>query len=70
MTEQVTELAYPTDGGPFDRLSKATLARLAVDAWGAEAIRNENGPLTAMAYLWRRFGPPWHGGDDRKEVEW
>jgi hypothetical protein len=24
--------------------------------------------LTAFAYLWRRFGPPWWGSDDHKEL--
>ena len=27
-----------------------------------------NSGLTAFAYLWRRFGPPWHGCDDHKDL--
>ena len=34
---------------------------IAEAAYG-EAL-SENSGLTAFAYLWRRFGPPWHGAD-------
>ena len=27
-----------------------------------------NSGLTAFAYLWRRFGPPWSGCDDHKDL--
>jgi hypothetical protein len=41
-----------------------TLAR---DAWG-EQCQQPNSGLTAFAYLWRRFGPPWRGGDPHKDL--
>ena len=28
----------------------------------------ENSGLIAFSYLWRRFGPPWHGSDDHKDL--
>lgn len=40
---------------------------LAIEAWGDRAKEKSSG-LTAFAYLWRRFGPPWQGGDDHKEL--
>jgi hypothetical protein len=39
--------------------------RLASAVYGPLA---ENSGFTAFAYLWRRFGPPWHGSDDYKDL--
>lgn len=40
---------------------------LAVEAWGDEAEFVNSG-VTAMAYLWRRFGPPPLGSDNYKQL--
>jgi len=34
----------------------------------ARADLPENSGLTAFAYLWRRFGPPWYGSDAYKDL--
>ena len=41
--------------------------KLADEAFG-DASRCENSGLTAMAYLWRRFGPPVNGNDEYKDL--
>jgi len=41
---------------------------LAIEAWGKDRAKDKNSALLAMAYLWRRFGPPWRGGDDHKSL--
>lgn len=38
---------------------------LAIEAWGKQG---DDSGLTAFAYLWRRFGPPWAGCDDHKQL--
>lgn len=40
---------------------------LAEEAWG-EQSKEPNSGLIAMAYLYRRFGPTWSGGDDYKSL--
>ena len=40
---------------------------LALEAWG-DACKDKNSGMLAFAYLWRRFGPPWRGGDDHKSL--
>jgi hypothetical protein len=41
---------------------------LAQEAWGMDKNDDGNSGLLAFAYLWRRFGPPIHGGDDHKSL--
>lgn len=41
---------------------------LAIDALGPIADTDKNSGLTAFAYLFRRFGPPWLGSDDHKDL--
>ena len=40
---------------------------LAIEVWGDKAAA-ANAGLAACAYLWRRFGPPFYGSDDYKEI--
>ena len=40
---------------------------LAIEALG-EAAKSRDSGLTAFAYLWRRFGPPWLGSDEHKDL--
>lgn len=40
---------------------------IAKEAFGSKA-KNKNSGLLAFPYLWRRFGPPWSGSDDHKEL--
>lgn len=37
-------------------------------AWPGCDVEHENSGLVAFGYLWRRFGPPSWGSDDRKEL--
>lgn len=41
--------------------------KLAIEAWGDRCEERDSGML-AFAYLWRRFGPPWGGGDPHKTL--
>ena len=41
--------------------------REAIKAWGSLCLEDNSG-LTAFAYLWRRFGPPFLGSDDHKDL--
>jgi len=43
------------------------MRELAELAFGKPGSEKGNG-LTLFAYLWRRFGPPWFGCDDHKEL--
>ncbi len=43
------------------------LDELVVETLGEQAQDGNSGAL-AFAYLWRRFGPPIHGGDDDKDL--
>lgn len=40
---------------------------MAIEVWG-KACEDRDSGLKAFAYLWRRFGPPWHGSDDHKDL--
>jgi len=52
-------------GASIDRI--VNCCDLAKEAWG-EQCDEDNSALTAMAYLWRRFGPPIWGSDDYKDL--
>lgn len=41
---------------------------LACEVYGAAASEDQNSGLTAFAYCWRRFGPPWMGSDPHKDL--
>ena len=40
---------------------------MAERVYGPAAASPQSG-LLAFAYCWRRFGPPWFGSDDHKEL--
>lgn len=40
---------------------------IAVEALGPD-VKAKNSGLLALAYLWRRFGPPWWGSDPHKDL--
>lgn len=63
--ESVWELPRGVTGAAGDDLVDGRV--LALEAWG-EAADQDNSSLTAFAYLWRRFGPPWLGSDDCKDL--
>lgn len=66
VVRQVDEFGFKVCGAGGDELFDGH--DLAIEAWGRERAEDENGGLIAMAYLWRRFGPPWRGGDDHKSL--
>ena len=41
---------------------------LAEEVWGPNHDADCDTGLFAFAYLWRRFGPPWHGSDPLKDI--
>lgn len=63
--ESVWELPEGVTGAAGDDLVDGY--GLALEAWGPGADQ-DNSSLTAFAYLWRRFGPPWLGSDDHKDL--
>lgn len=63
--KQVATFDQPAFGASADGICNAS--ELAIEAWGQKAVGPNSG-LTAFAYLWRRFGPPWRGGDDYKSL--
>lgn len=64
--QQVADFDFPVHGcGGDDIFDGHDAAR---DAWGEDRVKDRNSGLLAMAYLWRRFGPPWRGGDDHKSL--
>lgn len=63
--ESVWELPEGVTGAAGDDLVNGHA--LALEAWGSGADQ-DNSSLTAFAYLWRRFGPPWLGSDDYKDL--
>ena len=64
--EQVDELPFRVCGASGDDLFCGH--DMMLDVWGeSRTMRNDSG-LLAMAYLWRRFGPPWRGCDDHKSL--
>ncbi len=63
--EQVVEFGFKVRGAGGDDIFDGP--SLALEAWGDRAD-DDNSALLAMAYVWRRFGPPWHGGDDHKSL--
>lgn len=61
--EQATDMAGEWRGCKgCDFFNGSDLAR---EAWGDSA---ELSPLPSFAYLWRRFGPPWRGSDEYKDI--
>lgn len=63
--ESVWELPEGVTGAAADDLVDGK--RLALEAWGPVADEDVSA-LTGFAYLWRRFGPPWLGSDDSKDL--
>ena len=63
--EQVSKFTEQVRGAAGDDIVDAHA--LAIEAWG-ERCEDNNSGLLAFAYLWRRFGPPWRGGDDHKSL--
>ncbi|KKM63052.1 hypothetical protein LCGC14_1515470 [marine sediment metagenome] len=64
--QQVVKFGFKVYGAGGDDLFDGH--DLAIEAWGKERAKDKNGALLAMAYLWRRFGPPWLGGDEYKSL--
>ena len=66
MMKQVTKINFNKYvGSSMDFIFSGP--ELALKAWGKE-IKKENSGLLAFPYLWRRFGPPFHGCDDYKDI--
>lgn len=63
--EQLGDCEFKLSGASSDDICDAH--QLAQEAWG-DIAKDKNSGLLAMAYLWRRFGPPWSGGDDHKSL--
>ena len=67
IAESVTEVPYPNEQYAGGMLF--TMFRLADVAFGKD-VADESG-VSLFAYMWRRFGPPWFGSDEDKELaEW
>lgn len=66
MMQQVETFDFKVLGAGGDDLFNGY--DMAIEAWGQDRADDKNGALLAMAYLWRRFGPPWRGGDDYKRL--
>ena len=64
--EQVDDFAFKVRGAGGDEICNGH--ELAIEAWGKERADDDDSALLAMAYLWRRFGPPWRGGDNYKSL--
>jgi hypothetical protein len=64
--KQVVEFKCKTRGAGGDDIVEGH--DLAIEVWGEEACSDRNGGAKAFAYLWRRFGPPWHGSDNYKDL--
>ena len=62
---QAKEIGFKTTGALSNPFVDGP--RLAREAWGDRTDRKNSG-LLAMAYLWRRFGPPWWGTDRQKKL--
>ena len=63
--KQATEIEFETTGALSNPIVDGP--SLADEAWGDRANGEDSG-LIAMAYLWRRFGPPWWGADSHKKL--
>jgi len=63
--KQPKEFGGRTTGAAADDI--VDCHKLAIEAWG-DRCDEGNSALTAMAYLWRRFGPPIWGSDDHKDL--
>ena len=63
--EQVNKLSERAFGAGADDIMDGH--ELAIEAW-KERVLAPNSGLLAFAYLWRRFGPPWHGSDPHKDL--
>jgi hypothetical protein len=61
--QQVTRIKFKVEGCASGEY--VDCHALAKEAWGEQA-KEEN--ISAMAYLWRRFGPPWWGTDSHKRI--
>lgn len=65
------EISQPADlGGACTGAKSSTLSdpeTLANEIWG-ESEQDDDSCLSAFAYLWRRFGPPFSGSDDYKDI--
>ena len=64
--EQVIDFGFKAFGAGADDLFDG--CDMAIEAWGKDRADSDNSGLLAMAYLWRRFGPPWRGGDNYKSL--
>jgi len=65
MMEQVTSCRFKLRGAAGDSIFEGM--SLAKQAWGKRCLTRNSG-LTAMGYLWRRFGPPVYGSDPHKDL--
>lgn len=63
--QQIETLPFEIAGAAADDIVDGHA--LAIEAWGDRASNKDSG-LLAFAYLWRRFGPPWRGGDNHKSL--
>lgn len=63
--EQVNKFEFETRGATADEIFNGH--ELAIEAWGPRA-KFKDSAMVAMAYLWRRFGPPWQGSDPHKSL--
>ena len=64
--KQVEHFKFKTQGAGGDDIVEGY--DLAIEVWGKEACSDREGGSKAFAYLWRRFGPPWHGCDNHKDL--
>lgn len=62
---QQADYKFGVCGAGRDEIVNGT--NLAIEAWG-NRCKEKNSALLGFAYLWRRFGPPWHGTDDYKKL--
>lgn len=64
--EQVTKFGGKIDGAKADDLVDGH--KLALKVFGSKACKQRDSGIVAFAYLWRRFGPPFSGSDDHKDL--
>ena len=63
--EQVNKIEFKVRGAGGDDIFDGPDMSQAI--WGDRA-NDPNSGLVAFAYLWRRFGPPWRGSDEYKDL--
>jgi hypothetical protein len=63
--KQVDEILFPVNGALGSELIRGHDLAVEFLGEGATAIGSD---MVAFAYLWRRFGPPWAGGDSHKTL--